>query len=248
MVELASLHIDPKYQRELKKSRATKIAKSFDLGAIKAINISRRSDGRLFITDGQHTADAARDAGFTHFPAIIVAGTQEQEARWFGIINGAATERVKVSVKHKAALVARDETAMAIQTILDTYNLKISTGGLRAGHTNAVGTISRYFAACAPQLQAAMDAIRMLWSVDDCAWSGVVIRGMFELAASPELLRDAIVRLRRRKTSPRQVMDIASALQTAAGATGGGGAHAKAAILKAAGIKFDASAVRRGGK
>jgi hypothetical protein len=33
-------------------------------------------------------------------------------------------------------------------------------------------------------------------------------------------------------------MDIAAALQTAAGAKGGGAAHAKAAILKASGIKL----------
>lgn len=236
-VAICDLIVDQDYQRTLKAARVKRNAKRFEPGAMKALNVSLRSDGKMMITDGQHTVDMARQLGYTHVPALVVKGSQEDEARWFGIINGSGTEGVNTRQKHIAALVAGDSNAIAIQKMLDAYGIVISTGGLRKGCTNAIGAISQYSASNPLALKAAMDAIANIWHDDDCAWSGIVLRGMFELATGAFDLPAITAKLRRRKTTAREIMNISAALQTAAGAKGGGAAHAKAAILKASGIK-----------
>lgn len=238
LVAICDLLVDQEYQRSLKVTRVKRNAKRFEPGAMKAVNVSLRSDGKMMVTDGQHTIEMARQLGYTHVPALVVKGSREDEARWFGIINGSGTEGVNTRQKHLAALVAGDDKAIAVQHLLDVYDITISTGGLRKGRTNAIGAISKYSASNPAALRSAMDSIANLWPNDDCAWSGIVLRGMFELAAGAYDMAVIQSKLRRRKATARQVMDIAGALQTAAGANGGGAAHAKTAILKASGIKL----------
>lgn len=143
----------------------------------------------------------------------------------------------------KAGVVAEDQLSQLAQDVLDNYSLQISTGGLRTGHTNAIAAIKRYIRISPERLKAAMDAIHILWSDDPCAWSGVLLRGMFEIARMNGVLPEVVAACRRRKVVPRRIMDVASAMQTAAGTSGSGGtSHARAAILKVCGIKLGVDA------
>jgi hypothetical protein len=240
LVAIADLYVDSGsggYQRALDVIRANSYAKNFEPGAMKAINVSVRPDGRMMITDGQHTVHMAGQLGYTHIQAMVVHGSRESEAKCFLIGNGKGKKNATSKQRHDAALVARDPVALAAQSIMNTYDIAVSTGGLRKGFTNAIGAITSYSNANPAALKRAMDCIASAWKEDDCAWSGVVLRGMFDLAVGAHDMELIAAKLRKRKATARQVMDIASALQTAAGARGGGAAHAKAAILKACGIK-----------
>lgn len=144
--------------------------------------------------------------------------------------------RVKLDVQ-KAGIVADDDLSKATQNILDKYSLSITKSKLKAGHTNAIGAIKRYYQAFPAALEKAMNAIQALWAEDSIAWSGVVLRGMFDIAKTTDSLDSVITQCRKKQITPRRIADYASALQLAAGANGGGSAHAKNAILKLCGIK-----------
>lgn len=241
-VLIADLFVDSGdggYQRLLDAPRAKGYAEKFSPGAMKAINVSIRPDGTMAVTDGQHTVRMVSALGYTHIQAMVTYGNRKLEAENF-LLNNAPEGRKQVSTsqRHRAALVAGNGIAVQVQSLLTTYGVEISTGGLRKGRTNAIGAITQYAKSNPVALKLVMDSIAELWSDDDCAWSAIVIRGMYDLAISVHDLPTIISRLRRRNATARQVMDIASVLQTAAGAKGGGAAYAKTAILKASGIKL----------
>lgn len=240
MIEISGLNIDPSYQRALDERRVARTAKAFSLGAVKAISVSRRDCGKMYVYDGQHTVAAARMQGIDRLPAVIVDGDQKREAQWFLAINGGSAKRVSQRQIQKAGVVAGDELSAMAQEILASYSIQISNGGSIAGSTNAIAAIKRYLILSPTHLRSAMDAINFLWRDDPWAWSGVILRGMFEIARddSLSLLPDVVKACRRKKIVPRRVMDVASAMQLASsGGSGGGAGHAKAAILKLCDLK-----------
>ncbi|WP_219117089.1 DUF6551 family protein [Janthinobacterium sp. UMAB-56] len=243
MVKISDLHTDISYQRELDTSRTAETVKAFSLGAMKAISVSQRSCGQMFVYDGQHTVEVARACGMTSVPAVIVPGDKRREAQWFLLINGAGAKRVPQRGIQKAGVIAGDEMSGKAQEVLDTYEIEVSSGGLRAGRTNAIGAIKRYIGQSPANLKVAMDAIHQLWRDDPCAWSGVLLRGMVDVAKIDGLMPQVVAACRKKKLTPRRIMDVASAMQTAAGATGGGAAHARAAILKLSGVKLAAEVI-----
>lgn len=243
-VRVAEVNVHPAakggYQRELKKARVGKLAKEFDPGAIKALSLARRSDGSLWCYDGMHTLALARVLGIEEIPAVGLKNTVDlaQEAKLFLKING-GSEKVKQQDKQAAGIVAKDKIAIAAQALLDEYGITVSTNGIQAGKTNAIGAIRRYVAKDRDALVLAMSAIDALWSVEAEAWSGLVIRGMFEMAREAktlEKMREIRAKLRAKKVTPRRILDVASAMQIATGAGGGGAAYAKKAIKQLCGV------------
>lgn len=237
MIQVDHINVDSEYQRALDEVRVIRIAKVFKGGAMKAVSLSKRLDGSLWAYDGMHTIEVAKRCGIKFVPAVIVPGDQKKEAEWFLAINGGHSKRVSQRDVQKAGIIAGDPLSKAAQEILDRYGLRISKGGLRAGQTNAIGAIKRYIKSSPQALSNAMHAIHGLWGEEDCAWSGVVLRGMFDIATSRHDFAGVVKECRRKKVTPRRIMDVAAAMQTAAGASGGGPAYAKAAILKLCGIE-----------
>ena len=187
LVAICDLYVDSGsggYQRALDAVRANSYAKNFEPGAMKAVNVSVRPDGRMMVTDGQHTVHMASQLGYTHIQAMVVHGSRENEAKCFLIGNGKGKKNATSKQRHDAALVARDASAIAVQTIMSSYGIAVSTGGLRKGFTNAIGAITSYSTSNPAALKRAMDCISSAWRDDDCAWSGVVLRGMFDLATA----------------------------------------------------------------
>lgn len=234
LAPIDSIHIDPAYQRELDEKRVKKMAAKFRQGAAKAVSLSRRPDGSLWCYDGQHTIEIYRVAGFTHVPAVIVSGSLKQEADWFEELNQ-SVKRVSARARQRAGVVADKPGALAVQELLDEFGIQISKGGLRAGMTNAVGAIGRYVSADPVRIAAAMRAIDVMWSVEAEAWSGVVLRGMFEACGKVGHV-ELVKACKAKRVTPRRILDWCSARQTAAGTSGGGAAYACEAVLTLAGI------------
>jgi hypothetical protein len=182
MVKISDLRIDHAYQRDLQIPRANRIAKAFSEGAMKAISVSQRDDGSLYVYDGMHTMDAADAAGLKEIPAVIVRGDQKKEAEWFTLINGSNSRRVSARDKLRAGVVAEDKAAGKLADLLAAYGVEIGKGGNRKNQTNSIGTLNQCMRVCERSLNSAMMAIKKLWGDEDCAWSSVVIRGMFDIA------------------------------------------------------------------
>lgn len=234
LIPIDSIHIDPAYQRDLDDKRVRKIAIKFQQGAAKAVSLSRRPNGALWCYDGHHTIEIYRAAGFTHVPAVIVSGSMKQEADWFDELNQ-SVKRVSARDRQRAGVVADKPTALAVQGLLDEFGIQVSKGGLRAGMTNSVGAIGRYVSADPVRLVLAMRAIDVMWKNETEAWSGVVLRGMFE-ACGKVGQGDLVKACKAKRVTPRRILDWCSARQTAAGSGGGGAAYACEAILTLAGI------------
>ena len=234
-VSIDAIHVDHSYQRPVNSSQVARIKKAFELCAIKAVSLSRRGDGTLWCYDGQHTIEAARAAGMKQIPAVIVDGSQALEAKWFLQINENG-RRVSQRDKQSAGVTSGDDVALMVQGLLDEFGLQISRGGLISGKTNAIGAIRRYAVADVDRLRSAMTVIDGIWCNESEAWSGVVIRGMFEACAKAD--PTAIKRqCKAKKVTPRRVMDWCSARQTSSGSPGGGTGYACEAILTLAGMK-----------
>jgi hypothetical protein len=234
LIDIDSIHVDPAYQRDLDEKRVKKVAAKFKQGAAKAVSLSRRPNGSLWCYDGQHTIEIYRAAGFTHVPAVIVNGDMQKEADWFEELNQ-SVRRVSARDRQRAGVVAEKAPALAVQDLLDKFGIQVSKGGLRAGMTNSVGAIGRYVASDPARIDQAMKEIDAMWSYEPEAWSGVVLRGMFEACGKVSPI-DLVKACKARRVTPRRILDWCSARQTAAGASGGGAAYACEAVLTLAGI------------
>jgi hypothetical protein len=223
------LKFDPAYQRDIDIRRVRQIAKSLKEGAAKAVSVSERDNGDLYVYDGQHTVAAFKLAGYTHVPAVIVKGSQKEEAEWFLDIQQ-GSKRVFMRDAHKAGCVSKDEISLVAQSILDKYGIGISKGGVAVGMTGAIGAIRRYAKADKKALLIAMDAIKKLWTHESEAWTSVVLRGMFEIAQKQDM-SIIVAAARKNKVIPRRIHDTASAIQEGTGSSGSGAGVSKRAIL-----------------
>ncbi len=231
-VNVNEVKVDESYQRPLEEKRIQKVIKAFERGASKAISVSRRIDGSLYVYDGNHTLNIYKLMGIELVPAVIVDGDQKKEAQWFTLMNGAGTTKATARQSHKAAVVGCDETAKEVQRLLDKHGVSLASGGVHIGATNAIGTIRGWAKADAPRLDRAMACIGRLWAKEEGAWTQVVMRAMWDVA-SVESMLDLIEKgARKNKVTPRRLLDTAAGMQASTGTTGGGSGYAKLALLQ----------------
>lgn len=231
MVHISSINVDTAYQRHTDQRRIAKAARAFQSGAVKAVSLSRRHDGSLWCYDGQHTVEIMRLCGATHVPAVIVGGTQEQEAFWFSLMNGAGVSKATQRDVHKAGVVSGDECSVYVDSLLHKYGVTVAKGGAKARTTSAIGSLRMWAKQDKTRLDLVMDAVSSLWKDHDHAWTQIVLRGMWDCATDGQLDR-VIVGAKKNKVTPRRILDLAGGLQSATGAEGGGSGYAKRAILQ----------------
>ena len=73
-LSIDELNVDHTYQRDLDQTLAQKIARDYDIVAVDPIIVSMRSDGSLWIVNGQHRAAAAKITGETEILAYVHHG------------------------------------------------------------------------------------------------------------------------------------------------------------------------------
>jgi hypothetical protein len=125
---IEELHIDREsYQRQVVMSRVKEIGAAYDMDVAGIITVNRRSNGLLYIVDGQHRTLGAKRAGELEMLAQVYQGlTVEQEAWLFERKNAthgpmSATNRYKARLKHGEPIaVAMQEAAHAVGTHINT--------------------------------------------------------------------------------------------------------------------------------
>lgn len=146
--ELRSLHksqikFDESYQRIRNDAKIRSIARDWSWLALGVITIAER-DGAYYAVDGMHRASAALlRSDVSHLPCIVFKSTGlKDEAEGFVRAN---TNRKAVSTadKHRAQVIAGDENAVFVQSLLDSSGLTVSTSGNYAGQVRCMGVLHR---------------------------------------------------------------------------------------------------------
>lgn len=89
-VELADLHVDHDYQRPIDRGKVTRMRDDKTYRRL-PVTVNVRADGSMWLTDGQHRAQAAHEDGETHVRARVTRLDRVSEARSVGIM---ATNKV----------------------------------------------------------------------------------------------------------------------------------------------------------
>lgn len=235
-IDINLIKVDEKYQRTVNMSRVKAMFANFSPACLKAISVSKRSDGSLNAYDGIHTINLCKMASYSTVLCVVVDGDSKSEARWFSLMNGPGALKARPWEQHKAKLHYGDKAAIEAQEILDMYGIKTAKGGRRIGETSAISTITDYLQKDKSRLILAMDLIDRLWSQHIDAWTHVIVRGFWEIAGTGKI--DTVEqRLSKYKVTPELILATAAGMQVGSGGPGSGCAYIKKAILKHARLK-----------
>lgn len=124
-VAIEELQIDPAYQREPNPARVKKIAENFDRALAGVLLVNKRTNGSLFVMDGQHRLEAMKLRKYDMALCNVYQGlTQAQEA---SIYHTADTQTSKLTAldAFRAKLIAQDAEALDIRRIVEKNGLRI---------------------------------------------------------------------------------------------------------------------------
>lgn len=234
-VDINAIFVDPAYQRPLDEKRIERLRKAYTRGAAKAISLSRRACGSLYVYDGQHTLALCKAIGEKQIPAVIVPGNQAMEAKWFLLMNGAGVSKATAREAFMAGVVAKDDVALGVYALLKLHGVKVAKGGASQGTTSAIGSLKIWYRQDAARLIRVMELIDRCWKGEEAAWTQIVLRGVWDLAAQP--FGELEAGIKKHKVTPRRVLDTAAGMQSATGTQGGGSGYAKNALLMLARIQ-----------
>jgi hypothetical protein len=145
---IASLRIDPLYQRPITKQGQVNIGKivaQFRWNRFAPIVVSPIAGGLYAVVDGQHRATAAATLGLETIPAQIILADVGEQAEAFAAINGTVT-RVHGQALHKAAVAAGDRMACRIEAVAAAAGVKVLAYPVaelnqQPGETMAIGAL-----------------------------------------------------------------------------------------------------------
>jgi len=133
-IDIDRLQIDPSYQRSdfINKTVVSKIASFFSFVLFGALTVGERNDDSLWVVDGQHRYFGAKRVGLTYVPCKVFRSSgPQQEAGVFYDLNKNRTSINAISM-YRALLRQREDTAIAIQEILDKYEFAIAKNAKRS--------------------------------------------------------------------------------------------------------------------
>lgn len=139
-VSLDTLNVDRTYQREVSMTMVEQIRSNWDEVASELILVSKRSDGTLWIVNGQHRVAAASLLGQEKVWARVVVGLNaEQEAALRLKTNVRLSDRPLE--RFRAQLKAGDPESVAIVKILDRVGTSMNEVPTADEGINAVAAI-----------------------------------------------------------------------------------------------------------
>ncbi|MEZ7273885.1 ParB/RepB/Spo0J family partition protein [Sphingobium sp. 10 DY56-G10] len=128
---VADLMVDPAYQRSIdtgpSQALIKRIARDWDWGLCQPLNVARRTNGGLFVIDGQHRLSAAVLRGDIYdLPCVILpVSDQRDEAAAFVALNQQRLKLSRIEI-FKAALAAGNVEAHDINGALEAAGLSVA--------------------------------------------------------------------------------------------------------------------------
>lgn len=133
----AQLMVDPAYQRPTdgapSRTLINRMTRGWDWGLFQPLVVSRRADGGLYVVDGQHRLEAARQRGdIPQLPCVITSYDDARgEAGAFVALNQERRPLTRFNL-HRAALAAGNDTAVTIQRLVEGAGLRLTGNNNRA--------------------------------------------------------------------------------------------------------------------
>ena len=128
--KLVELHagefsVDLKVQRQLQDARAEAMADDFQPHALGLLTASKRTDGHIYIVDGQHRMVAARKASYDGLMAtrLFEGLTLKEEAALFLKLN--SSRAVQAIDRFKVRITEGEPVAVKINEVLKRYDLHV---------------------------------------------------------------------------------------------------------------------------
>ena len=231
IVKIKHLTVDS-YQRPLT-SFVDKIERNFNPALVGCLCVSKRSDTKYAVIDGQTRAEGMRRLGKAEAPCVVFHGlAREQEAALFALFQ---TERrgMTSASRFNAQVVAKDPTAVAIAEVVEGIGFKIDSNVAAERNTiRAVAAIEYVFRGAAsgkgrkasPELLAkTLETIQTAWpKLPDTALSATMIRGLgyFLARKGNEQIDLDKLALRLGRVSPSELAKRAEAVREGKGMTG----------------------------
>lgn len=223
------LTIDPDYQRPLNQRKVRQIARDFDPDAFGVLYVSRRADSTHVIIDGQqrHAAVLQMGWGDQRIPAQVFTGLSLQhEAALFRRYNELRTKPRPLDL-HRAAVVARDKRALALEKVLSDHGLRFVRGGNPShGNVQSVTALQQiYDNAGLRVLEQAISVSLKAWGAGHEALTGEILTAIAIILArhGGDVDDSRLVRVLS-KLDPSGLVRKARVLKADLGATGGSGA------------------------
>ncbi len=91
-VSLADLNVDSNYARELDEAWVETIVSGWDPDLFRNPLVSRRSDGSLWVVDGQHRVETAKRLGFDSVHAIVIPIVDVQKEAYLFVTHNSGLE------------------------------------------------------------------------------------------------------------------------------------------------------------
>lgn len=181
-----ALQIDRRYQRRESQAWVDKIAGKYDPDLMRPLDVSRRSDGSLWIMDGQHRYFALVQLGYGDvlIPCHVYEGlTIEQEAKIFDTQD--AIKRMTPQDRFRAKLTGNDPAAHSLKRLVERngYTINLTDTLVGNGRFVCVGTLEEIVSSYGePRLDAVLGLTRGAWGDDTEGLSRLVLIGlvMFE--------------------------------------------------------------------
>lgn len=132
-IDKSTLCVDHEYQRDkVSMNKVAQIANGFSWTAFGVVLAFEREDGSLWVYDGQHRVLAASRRGdITTVPVLVFkrksgVGFKQDEAKGFVVVNTCRKPMARYD-RHRAARVANDAIALAIDELVESCGYEIGT-------------------------------------------------------------------------------------------------------------------------
>ncbi|WP_035867379.1 ParB/Srx family N-terminal domain-containing protein [Kitasatospora cheerisanensis] len=178
-VAAADLKIEQEAQRTLNLARARAIAAEIKPHALGSIIVSQRSNGDLYIIDGQHRREACRIAGIDTLVAEVHRGLTIQEEATLFLIKNREASKTNAHDEYRIGLTA------GLPLFVDTENVLVSHG-LKIGSTssNQIGAVQGILAITDKYGPDVLDDVLTVaeaaYGRTAEAWDGIVVGGLGE--------------------------------------------------------------------
>lgn len=179
-VPISLMFVAP-YQRPIGETQIARMLRSgFNARKLGIITLSLRNSGRYAILDGNHRTRIAVNHGFTEMLSrVFIDLSYEEEAELFEALN--TIKAPGALDRFRARLEYREPRAVAIQTDLGTFGLRIAVqnGGNQTGIVTCVAALDKLYIERGPlEFNEVLNVITQAWGIEDpTAWTGRIVDG-----------------------------------------------------------------------